>query len=812
MKRYADIIIENRASQTDKPFTYFVNDEQIDYLEIGMRVIIPFGKGNKPIKGLVINLKNEYTGKYALKEIREIIDEKPIVNSDLLELSLWMSEYYISPYLDSINTVLPPGDFKKLKTKLSIADNIDINNIELNTIELEILNLIKDNINDLDIIKEKINNKNINTIIRNLENNNILKSSLIIETKINKAYENYIRLNKNIENPLEQLNNRAFKQIEIVEYLLTVDGEIKLSELLSKTNSSSTSIKSLEEKHIVIVEKKEKTREAVKRDIPYYKKHILNEEQKNAMEKIFNSSGNDFLLHGITGSGKTEVYLQIVEEMLKQGKDSIILVPEISLTPQTIDRFVGRFGDNVAVLHSRLSYGERFDQWRKIRDGEVKIVIGARSAIFAPFNNLGAIIIDEEHENTYKSSMNPKYSSSEVAKKRIEKGGILLRGSATPSLETYYEALNGNIEIIELNNRTNKKAPPKLEIIDMREELNKGNNTMFSKELYNALKSNLENNRQSILFLNRRGHSTFVSCRACGYVVKCDECDVSLTYHRKQNLCKCHYCGLTKKVPNICPECGSKYIRYFGVGTEQVEEFTRSLFPNAVIDRMDLDTVSEKDSYDIKLNNMKENKTDILIGTQMIAKGLDFSNVTLVGIITADTSLNLPDFRASEKTFQLITQVAGRAGRGELDGRVIVQTYTPEHFSINYSKNHDYKGFYKEDIEYRKIFGFPPFVELFSILIYGENLNDVKEISMILKEKIEEQIIVENIEVEIIGPYPSPLDKIKRNFRYQILFKVKKEGQLRLKNILTRVCIRSKDDINLKGVKYSIDISPISIL
>lgn len=812
MRKFADIIIDNRASETDRPYTYIIRDTQIDILEIGMRVVIPFGRGNRKIKGLVIDIKDTYDGKYKLKEIEDIIDEKPIINKDLLEISLWMSDYYISPYLDSINTVLPPGDFKKLQTELYLKKE-DIKEEVLKDIEIEIIKLIKNDVNNLETIKEKIKNRDINKIVRDLEERNILKSKLLIETSVKKVYESYVRINKDIENPKEELRKNAYKQLEIIDFLLKNDKEVKLSDLLKATDSSSASVKSLEEKNLVKIEKKEIYREAVKKEIPYYEKHILTKEQEIGLEKILTSTYNDFLLHGITGSGKTEVYLQVVEEMLKQKKDTIILVPEISLTPQTIDRFVGRFGERVAVLHSRLSFGERFDQWRKIRDGDVSIVVGARSAVFAPFNNLGAIIIDEEHESSYKSSMNPKYTAAEVAKKRIEKSnGILIRGSATPSMETYYQAINGDIELIELKERTNKKPLPELEITDMREELQNGNRTMFSRKLYQALKDNLENKRQSILFLNRRGYSTFVSCRECGYVVKCSECDISLTYHRKQNICKCHYCGLTEKTPDICPECGSKYIRYFGTGTEQVEEFTRSLFPEAVIDRMDLDTVTKKDSYDKKLDNMKNKKTDILIGTQMIAKGLDFSNVTLVGVITADTSLNLPDFRASEKTFQLITQVAGRSGRGELDGRVIVQTYTPEHFSIVHSKTHDYISFYNEEIKFREAFAYPPFKEIFSILIYGENLNEVRQGALSIKNRIEDYIFKYGLEVEIVGPYPAPLDKIKRNFRYQILFKVKEDGKEKLKDIINRVYVTSREDINLNKVKFSIDVSPISIL
>ena len=389
----------------------------------------------------------------------------------------------------------------------------------------------------------------------------------------------------------------------------------------------------------------------------------------------------------------------------------------------------------------------------------------------------------------------------------------MVLGSATPSIESYYASLIGEMELLSLKERANKKPLPPMEIVDMRQELDSGNISMFSRSLYKSLKENLEEKKkQSILFLNRRGHSTFISCRKCGYVVKCNDCDVSMTYHRNKGILKCHYCGKTQPPPKICPECSSKYIKYFGVGTEQVEDFTREMFPEAVVDRMDLDTLTYKGSYEEKLGNMKDKKTDILIGTQVIAKGLDFENVTLVGVITADTSLNLPDFRAGEKTFQLITQVAGRAGRGDLDGRVIVQTYTPEHYSIEHAKTHNYEGFYKEEIGLREAFSYPPFVEIYSLVIFGENLYRVEEASREIARYIQLELDSKKIDGLLKGPYPSPLDRIKNNYRYHILLKTDSIGQRRLKDLVNRVCILNQYKINLKGIKYNIEVDPISIM
>lgn len=804
MKKYAYIITENRALNIDKVFTYEIGKEHQAALKIGMRVVVPFGRGNRLMKGLVIDIRDYYEGSYSLKKIDSIIDDQAIVDQNLIDLSIWMSENYIASYLDSIRTVLPPGDFKKLWTELEIVDE---SYRPLGPKEEALFKNLQRGVNSYEDLKKEISG--LSSLVKKLIKHKVLRKSLRIDTSVKKQYEKYIGL-RDRDQALEKVGKRAKKQREIVDYLLLKNEEISQREILQAVDTSSSTIRALRDKDIVYEIEKEIYRDPVKKDIEKYEKHILNREQKKVYDSILASRDIDFLIRGVTGSGKTEIYLQLVEAMLEEGRDSIILVPEISLTPQTIDRFVGRFGNQVAVLHSRLSFGERFDEWRKINEGEVKIVVGARSAIFAPFKNLGLIVVDEEHETSYKSSMNPKYDALEVARKRaIMEDAKLVRGSATPRIESYYRALNGDIVLLELDRRVNERNLPELEIVDMREELNKGNMTMFSQDLYGALKENLARGKQSILFLNRRGFSTFVSCRQCGYVVKCKECEVSLTYHKGKNLCKCHYCGYTEKVPKLCPQCKSKYIKYFGVGTEQVEHFAREIFPEARIERMDFDTVREKGSYERILGKMKAGQVDILIGTQMIAKGLDFENLTLVGIITADTSLNLPDFRASELSFSLITQVAGRAGRGQTEGRVIVQTYTPDHYSIVHAKNHDYKGFYKEEIALRQAFQYPPFVDMISIVIYGENYSHLLEVSNNLALSLKQEFRWRD--VELIGPYPAPLDKIKKNFRYQILIKYREVDSL-VKESVDRVCNLNIYGIDFKDLKVNIDVDPISIL
>lgn len=825
-KKYAQVIIDNKASQTDKPYTYIVPEDMKDSIKEGMRVLVSFGRGNRVIKGIVIKLQDYYEKNYKLKSIIDIIDDQPLISKNMIDLSIWMSEVYLCSYLDALQTVLPPGDFKKVKTYISLdEEDSSFLDDDLSQLENNILNLVKDTGDkiDLETLKSKMTNKNINPTINTLKEKGLIHTSLEIKTSVNKKYERYVSLvDKSMSNNtmIDIIGNRAYKQLEIGEYLSSVD-EVLLRELMEKTNTSLSTIRELEKKGIIHFIEKEVYRTPIKKDIKAYEKHKLSKDQKYCLDTILNNiknkdENNKFLIHGVTGSGKTEIYLQLVEEMIKMGKETIILVPEIALTPQTIDRFVGRFKEEVAVLHSKLSYGERFDQWRKIKEGHVKIVVGARSAIFAPFNNLGLIIIDEEHETTYKSSMNPKYNTIEVAEKRCEQvGGYLVKGSATPSLESYYKSKNEDVKLLNLDKRINNKRLPKVDIIDMREELNQGNKSIFSRDLYNEIDRNLKNKKQTILFLNRRGYSTFISCRECGYVVECNECDISMTYHMKDNKLKCHYCGLAVNPPKICPNCRSKYIKYFGIGTERVEEFTRKNFPKARIARMDMDTTMKKGSHESILQAMKNGEIDILIGTQMVAKGLDFENVTLVGVIAADTSLNLPDFRSSERTFQLITQVAGRAGRGEFEGKVTVQTYNPEHFSIQYAKEHDYTSFYEEEIILRKEFNYPPFTNIVTIVVYGENCRNVemkiKQVyDLIIKEMSQKNFT--NIQDNVIGPFPAPLEKIKRNYRFQILIKSNDENIEELKDIIKRVCVTNVNKINFEGIKLNIDINPNSIL
>ena len=535
----------------------------------------------------------------------------------------------------------------------------------------------------------------------------------------------------------------------------------------------------------------------------------LTDEQKIALESI--KETGEYLLFGVTGSGKTEIYLQLIEKALKANKSSIMLVPEISLTPQTVDRFIARFGEEqIAVLHSKLSAGERFDQWNKIKDGRAKIIIGARSAIFAPAVNLGLIIIDEEHDESYKSEMTPRYDAKEVASFLAKQKGIpLVLGSATPDMNSYYKAQKGEITLLTLTKRANNASLPQVEIIDLRNELANGNKSMISKKLQEEIGKNLLVKKQTILFLNRRGFSTFIMCRDCGYTVKCKRCNITMTYHKNENKLKCHYCGYEENIVTECPDCHSKNIKYFGAGTQRLEDEVKSLFPDATTIRMDVDTVSKKNSHEEILDKFRNENIDILIGTQMVVKGHHFPNVTLVGVIAADSSLNLGDFKANEKTFQTLTQVAGRAGRGEYEGRVIVQTYNPDNYAIEYSKIQDYSLFYNTEIELRKQLKYPPFCDIIVIDMSAKNLAELQKVAKNLHTYLKTRVINEKFGLLLYSPVPCPVDKIKDRYRWRMIIKCKYDD--RVNNLLTDA-LNEFIGMKTKTARVNIELNPNNMI
>ncbi|MBD7914120.1 primosomal protein N' [Clostridium sp. Sa3CUN1] len=721
-----------------------------------------------------------------------------IINSDALEI-------------DKPFTYEVPEDFIN---DISIGQWVKVPfGIKNNIVDGFVLNLKEDNISGVRIKKIKaislINpllTKDDIKLVEYLRENYLCKYidgiRLLIPQGVLKGINNKYKIvvaitDKKVPSDIEEKYN------DILSFIKDNNGKFNKSELTKLYGLSIYKINKLINEGYLKVEEEIVYRYNLKEYVNYKEKE-LTEDQLRAINQIQKSNKNVFLLKGVTGSGKTEVYMNLVKEAICNEKSAIILVPEISLTPQMIERFKGRFGREVAVFHSKLSDGERYDEWYRVKEGKAKVVIGARSALFLPLENLGIIIIDEEHENTYKSEQNPRYVTREVAEyiSTLKNCKVIL-GSATPSIETYYRAISGEIELIELKHRVDNKPMPIIEIVDMRAELNSGNVSMFSRKLFSEMKLSLEKKEQIILFLNRRGFSTFVSCRSCGHVFKCPKCDISMTYHKNGYLI-CHYCGHGEMQSKVCPKCKSKYVKHFGTGTERVEEEVKKYFPKAKVLRMDMDTTRNKNSHETIYNSFKNGDGDILIGTQMIAKGLDFENVTLVGILAADMSLNVPDYRSAERTFQIVTQVSGRAGRGNKEGKVILQTYSPSNYSLNYAKNYDYEGFYNEEFTTRGLMYYPPFGKILLINASSKNESLLKNFMNTLKQEL--NIIYNNEDnIEFLGPVPCIISKIKDNFRWQIIFK----GDISLdfcKKIKDKLYQLNKNVYN--EIKVTIDINP----
>lgn len=576
---------------------------------------------------------------------------------------------------------------------------------------------------------------------------------------------------------------------------------------LSKMNKFSKSSISTLIKHGILKIKSKELSVASFINCDNYEKKCLNYEQKKVYNEIIEGEDKVFLVHGVTGSGKTELYLAIFEHFIKNGGDCIILVPEISLTPQMIERVKGRFNNDVVVYHSKLTVNERYTEWEKVISGKVKVAIGTRSALFLPFKNLSCIVIDEEHESTYKSESDPKYIVKDVAIEysKLKDNLKVILGSATPSIESYYKAKINEYKLLEIKNRVNFRKFPKIEIINMKDELNQGNKSIFSKTLYSKINERIFKEEQTILFLNKRGFSSFVSCRSCGYVYKCKFCDITLTYHGASKYLMCHYCGYGEKNKNQCVKCGSNYVKYFGIGTEKVELLSKKFFPNARILRMDFDTTRKKNSYSEIYDKIKNKEVDIIIGTQMIAKGFDFENVTLVGVLAADLSMNIPDYKAYERTFQLLNQVSGRAGRGEKLGEVCIQTYDPDSYVIRHSRNNDYKSFYDEEIKIRKTLNYPPFTDILNVLFQSKDVKFYDEVIIYLYQKLKNEF---SSMYQILGPSSCMISKINDYYRWQIIIKGKYDFEVYNK-------IKEMIYENLQNFKFeykvSFDINPYSI-
>ena len=744
----AEVIINRGAKKLNRTFDYNIPKELEELILVGSKVLVPFGNGEKLTEAFVVGIKE--TSAFEVKDIAKLEEN---LTDKQIALAKWMAKRYFCNVSDCIKLMLTPGTRNKNKEK-------------------------------------RIQDKTINCVY--------LKKEI-----------------EEIEFEIQTEKIKSEKQKRVLNFIKDNEGAT-IPEIEMFTDCARGIVNTLVKNgYLEMVEKKVERNPLLGRDCEKTYKLKLTEEQEKAYKSVEESINHkqyqQFLLYGVTGSGKTEVYLQLIKKVLEMGKNAIVLVPEISLTPQMLDRFISRFGkEEIAILHSKLSIGERHDEWERIREKKARIVIGARSAIFAPIENIGIIIIDEEHDSSYKSETNLRYHAKEIAKILAkENQAPLLLGSATPDMTTFYNATNeddfGNtkIKLLTLTKRANQSSLPKVEIIDLKQELANGNRSMLSMELYNSIEENLKQKRQTILFLNRRGYSTFIMCRNCGYTVKCPNCNISMTYHSYERKLKCHYCGHEENIVTICPECHSDKIRYFGTGTQKLEQEIHKQFPEASTIRMDIDTVTKKNSHEVILNTFRNQNIDILIGTQMVVKGHHFPNVTLVGVIAADSSLNIDDYRANERTFQILTQVAGRAGRENLPGKVVIQTYNPDNFSIICAQKQNYDLFYETEIALRRQLKYPPFCDIILIGLNSYQEAEIKRVASKIYQYLEQRLSKE--EFKVLRPMPCPIDRIQNRYRWRIIIKGKMTEEA---NKIFNACLKEIYQENIKDTRIAIDVNP----
>jgi primosomal protein N' (replication factor Y) len=742
---YAEVAVPLHVFQT---FTYRLNAEQSSEAKVGARLVVPLGR--TVVTSYIVGLDDELPqalNETDIKDAQALVDTDPVCNPEILELARWVADYYACPLGEVIKAALPPGMSPKSR------------------------------------------------------------NAAFAKPKLRR----FVRLgqptNPDDDEKLGDAQRRALAT-------LASNGPMPLQALLKTAGVSPATVTSLERKALIEV-----SLEAVRRD-PLSDglgiesvTHTLTEPQAAVLTQIeqqMNSAAySAFLLHGVTGSGKTEIYMRAMSKALSLGRSAMMLVPEIALTPVFSRRLRARFGDQVAIFHSSLQKGERFDEWTRVKNGDARVVIGTRSAVFAPVKNLGLIVVDEEHESSYRQQESPYYNARDVAIVRAQKeSATVVLGSATPSLESFHNARKGKYTLVNLPERIGARPMAAAKIVDMRNVFARhGKPRVFSDELLEAIRDTHERGEQSIILLNRRGYSSFILCRSCGETVQCPNCDVTLTYHRSERVIVCHYCNHREAVPRVCPSCGKKYIYYVGEGTEQLEEMLRLLFPALRVARIDRDTTTRRKVFEQTLADFSAGRIDTLVGTQMLAKGHDFPNVTLVGVVSVDVGLALPDFRAAERTFQLITQVAGRAGRGDRPGRVLIQTYHPYHYALRHACAQDYETFYDEELRYRQNHSYPPFVALGSLLVHGPDLGRVRSDSLELRKQLD--VANHERKCRVLGPAPAPLARIKGEHRFQLLIKSRSRKQLR--EVADAALKKAADGgMNLRAVNLEID--PMSIM
>ncbi len=812
----AKVVVSSANFAIDRPYDYRIPELLREKALAGVRVIVPFSRGNRRTEGIIVALSNAKE-KMRLKNIDKVLDESPVLSENQVKLALWMRDRFFCTVYDAVRAMLPAGLWFKNEYSYKAFEGISVENA-LQAAEAvpsgqEIIKVIFGSeggvsLNELKKIPE----------VSDLENSlkSLVKLGLISElVSERRRVKDKTVGTAYLEVPAEEAaalsSQRAKKspiQAEVLR-LLSAIGSAPVKDICYFTGASSQTIKRLEREGLIKIEFEEAFRRPEIKDTGKIEVGELSAEQQAAFDGIaslLDKTPSAALLYGVTGSGKTAVYIKLIREVINRGRSAIVLVPEIALTPQLVSTFSHCFGDGVAVLHSSLGIGERYDEWKRIRSGCVNVVVGTRSAVFAPLDNIGLIILDEEQEYTYKSENNPRYHARDVAKYRcVQSGALLLLGSATPSIDTMYNAKTGRYSLFTLNSRFNTQALPEVLIVDMKRELRQGNGSTISSVLKTEIDENLEKGEQTILFINRRGASSFMACPECGFTYGCPNCSVSLTYHSANKRLMCHYCGHSEPARESCPECGG-IMKYFGAGTQKVEEELHEIFPGVKILRMDTDTVSASATHDSLLGRFAKERIPILIGTQMVAKGLNFSNVTLVGVISADQSLYTGDYRAEERTFSLITQVVGRSGRGDKKGRAVIQTFTPQNEVIRLASKQDYSAFYEREIAVRRILGTPPIAEFFAITVSGLDESAVLRCCIEIKRVLCDAI-GDNRSGRILGPAPAAVLRISQRYRYRLLLSA--ENTKAVRTLIANIVIRYLQDSRFRGLSIFADIDPM---
>lgn len=804
MEQIAKVFVDVPTMQTNSPYSYLIPQEFLNQIQVGMRVIVSFGKGNRKVQGMVVGIDDDKSFDGKLKEIDSIMDLQPVLNTELLKLSGYLAESTFSFAITCIQTILPNA--LKVKYEKELVPATTINDADKAQIFGGQKRLLFES--------DQLTTQQLSRLLK-LKKANQIKINYLVQDRAKAKTEIQIKRTPNVSflrEEFDSIRKGAVQQERLLNYLVSMgEKQVSQSDLIEAADVSSATIKSGEKKKWLTRSRVEVLRDPFKHEVTRTQPLKLQPDQQNAVdaisEKINHSEYSPFLLEGVTGSGKTEVYLQSMAQALSENKTALMLVPEISLTPQMVNRVKARFGHQVAVLHSGLSDGEKYDEWRRIERGDAKVVVGARSAVFAPLNNIGIIIMDEEHETSYKQDESPRYHARDVALWRGKYHGCpVVLGSATPSLETRARAEKGLVTRLLLPNRINHQSLPAVSVVDMKNEISQHKESNFSTELLDAIKLRIQRKEQIVLMLNRRGYSSFIMCRDCGFVLMCPNCDISLTLHMDTHSMKCHYCGHEEAIPKICPNCQSHKIRYYGTGTQKVETELKELLPDARVIRMDVDTTRRKGAHEKLLDEFGNHEGDILLGTQMIAKGLDFPNVTLVGVLNADTSLGIPDYHSSERTFQLLTQVSGRAGRAEKAGQVIIQTFNPDHYAIQLAKSQNYEQFFAYEMKIRHESNYPPYYYAVQITTNAATEAEAAKLMFKIAKQAREVLSDQAI---VLGPTPQTIARIKKRYYYQLIIKYKKEPQLN--ELLTKV-LKNSQKLGRNAAKVSINPNPVSFM